>query len=182
MGRPYQPSLLRLLHAGTALMVVAAWISGLIVYVVNDGRLLPTGLSERFRLGNDWIDIHGSAGVILLPVAVLLTAYALTLGKARLRRAGNLLPLAALGLALVSGKLMNEHWLRDGVLDHPVYWLHLSAWVLMALSVGVHLLQALQRGGRPLLRSMFRIDLQKHDRPGQWPAQVWRCITTAGRR
>lgn len=77
MGRPpYQPSLLRLLHGATAVLVGAAWLSGLVVYSLHDGRwgrlpLHPPG---------DWVDLHGTAGVVLLPVAVLFAAYACTLG------------------------------------------------------------------------------------------------------
>ena len=29
---PYQPSLLRLLHAGTAIAVIAIWLSALLIY------------------------------------------------------------------------------------------------------------------------------------------------------
>lgn len=32
MPRPYQPSLLRLLHGVTALLVPLAWMTGLLVY------------------------------------------------------------------------------------------------------------------------------------------------------
>ena len=35
---PYQPSLLRLLHGVTALLVLGAWLSGLFVYSRYDGR------------------------------------------------------------------------------------------------------------------------------------------------
>ena len=182
MGRPYQPSLLRLLHGGTALLVAAAWLSGLLVYLSADGR----GLSQRWRevvqgvgsqLGDDWIDIHGSVGVALLPLAVLLALYALTLGKARLRQASNSLPLVALTAAIGSGKLMDEDWLREGTLQHPVYSVHLIAWLLVAISVTVHLGAALVRGGPALLRSMLSLRLRPGDLPGQWWQQIqgfWR--------
>jgi len=51
---PYQPSLLRALHGCSALAVLGCW-----------GRLL-------LQLPGDWIDIHGSLGVVLLPFAVWL--------------------------------------------------------------------------------------------------------------
>lgn len=176
MGRPYQPSLLRLLHAGTALLVMGAWFSGLLVYLSADRRGLPSIVSWVPRPAGDWIDIHGTAGVLLLPVAVLLAIYALTLGRARLRRAGNVLPLAALALAIGSGKLMDEDWLREGVLNHPVYIVHLTAWILVAVSVLMHIGGALLRGGPTLLRSMFRTELRTNDRPGDWPAQIQRFV------
>jgi hypothetical protein len=176
MGRPYQPSLLRLLHAGTALLVAAAWLSGALVFLSADRRGLDRIWSAIAAPAGDWIDIHGTAGVVLLPVAVLLTAYALTLGRARLRRWANALPLSALVLAIGSGKLMDEDWLRQGVLDHPLYAVHLLAWILLGLSVGFHLVGAFRIGGLPLLSSMLRLELRPGDRPGQWPTQIQRWL------
>ena len=109
MARPYQPSLLRLLHGGTALLVLGCWLSGLFVYSRYDGRWgrLP------FTPAGDWIDLHGLIGVGLLVLALPFVAYAFSLGRARLRRATNSLTLAALALAMGSGKLMEEDWLED---------------------------------------------------------------------
>jgi len=176
MARPYQPSLLRSLHALTALGVSAAWISGALVWLTADRRGLPLQWSWLQDSGGDWIDIHGTAGVVLLPIAVMFGAYALSLGRTRLRRAANALPLVALALAIGSGKLMNEHWLREGVLDHPVYAVHLLAWVLLTLSVIAHLCGAIALGGQPLLRSMFRLELRHNDLPGHWLEQVKRHV------
>ena len=62
---PYQPSLLRLLHGATALLVPLTWCTGVLVYSAEDGRWgrLP------FTLPGDWIDIHGTVGVALWPIA-----------------------------------------------------------------------------------------------------------------
>ena len=86
-GRPYQPSLLRLLHGATALLVPLAWLTGLQVYQAHDGRFgrLPVSLP------GGWIDIHGTVGVLLGPVALLFALYALTLGRPRLRQPANAL-------------------------------------------------------------------------------------------
>ncbi|KMM17532.1 Prokaryotic cytochrome b561 [Synechococcus sp. GFB01] len=168
MPRPYQPSLLRLLHGATALLVLAAWLSGLAVYSLHDGRwgrlpITPTG---------DWVDLHGTAGVLLLPVAVLFAAYALTLGRRRLQRPSNALALGAVTLAIGSGKLMNEDWLRRGELHHWVYGLHLLAWLLVAGAVIVHLLGGLQLGGVAMLRSILSVHVRAGDQPRHWPGQV----------
>jgi hypothetical protein len=58
MPRPLQPTLLRLLHGGTAVLVPPAWLTGLFVDAACDGRFgsLP------FRLPGTWIDIHGMMG------------------------------------------------------------------------------------------------------------------------
>ena len=87
MPRPYQPSLLRLLHGATALLVPLAWLTGLLVYCTYDGRLgtLP------IHLPGDWIDIHGTVGVPLWPIALLFALYALTAGRPRLRQPTNAL-------------------------------------------------------------------------------------------
>ena len=121
MSRPYQPSLLRLLHGATALLVPLAWLSGLLVYSSYDGRFsrLP------FSLPGEWIDIHGTVGVLLWPLALLFSLYALTVGRLRLRQPANALALLALVMAVGSGKLMQEDWLRDGQLHHIVYSVHL---------------------------------------------------------
>jgi hypothetical protein len=71
MPRPYQPSLLRLLHGATALLVPLAWLTGLLVYSAYDGRFgrLP------FTLPGEWIDIHGIVGVLLWPVALAVSLH-----------------------------------------------------------------------------------------------------------
>jgi hypothetical protein len=165
---PYQPSLLRLLHFAMALLVPLAWLSGLIVYFNHDGRWgrLP------WRPGGDWIDIHGTLGVLLWPLALLFLVYACSLGRSRLARAANAAPLLALALAVATGKLMNENWLRDGQLDHLIYGLHLLAWLAVAIAVPLHLLGGLRRGGPILLASMFRLRTQARDQPRHWPGQI----------
>jgi hypothetical protein len=172
MPRPYQPSLLRLLHGATALVVPLAWITGLLVYSAYDGRFgrLP------FTLPGEWIDIHGTVGVLLWPIALLFALYAISAGRQRLRQPANSLALVALVLAVGSGKLMQEDWLRDGQFHHLIYSLHLLAWLLIALAVTLHVVAVRQRGGWPLIRSMASVELRPGDLPGQWPAQILRSI------
>jgi hypothetical protein len=172
MPRPYQPSLLRLLHGATALLVPLAWLTGLLVYSADDGRFgrLP------FTLPGEWIDIHGTVGVLLWPVALLFGLYALSAGRVRLRQPANALALLALGLAVGSGKLMDEDWLRDGQLQHLVYSVHLLAWLLIGLAVTLHLAAVLQRGGWPLARSMASVQVRPGDLPGNWVDQIRRSF------
>lgn len=169
-ARPYQPSLLRLLHGVTALLVLGAWLTGLMVYSRFDGRWgrLPLALS------GDWIDIHGTVAVVLWPLAVLFALYALTLGRSRLRHPANALALLALALAVGSGKLMDEDWLENGELAHGVYTVHLLAWLMVAGAVLFHLGAVLARGGLPLAQSMLSVRLRAHDRPGDWLGQIRR--------
>ncbi len=172
MPRPHQPSLLRLLHGSTALLVLGCWLSGLIVYSRYDGRWgrLP------FTPAGSWIDLHGQIGVLLVLLALPFVAYALTLGRARLRRAANLMALVALALAIGTGKLMDEDWLRTGELHHLVYGLHLVSWALIGLAVLVHVGASLRLGGWPLLASMASPALRKGDLPGDWPGQIQRFL------
>ncbi len=173
---PYQPSLLRLTHGVTALLVLAAWLSGLFVYSRYDGRWgrLP------FTPGGNWIDLHGQAGFLLLPLGLAFAAYALTLGRARLRRATNAMALGALVLAVATGKMMQEDWLRDGQLHHLAYSLHLVAWLLIGLAVVLHVGDSLRLGGTPLLASMASTSLRQGDLPGDWPGQVRRFLKRGG--
>jgi uncharacterized membrane protein YhaH (DUF805 family) len=172
MPRPYQPSLLRLLHGATALLVPLAWLTGLLVYSMYDGRFcrLP------FSLAGEWIDIHGTVGFLLWPIALLFALYALTAGRPRLRQPANALALVALVLAVGSGKLMDEDWLRDGQFQQLVYSVHLLAWLLIALAVTLHVLSVLQRGGLPLARSMASVQLRSGDLPGNWFDQIRRSF------
>jgi hypothetical protein len=170
MARPYQPSLLRLLHGTTALLVPLAWLSGFVVYNRHDGRWGRLPLPA----GGDWIDIHGTFGVLLWPVALLFVLYALSLGRRHLHRPANAVALLGLALAVGSGKLMNETWLRDGKLHHTVYALHLFAWLAIAAAVLAHVGSVLGRGGLPLARSMFHLAARPDDRPRHWPRQVRR--------
>ena len=172
MPPPYQPSLLRLLHGAVVVLVPLAWITGLLVYSAHDGRFgrLP------FTLPGEWIDIHGTVGVVLWPIALLFGFYALTAGRVRLRQPANAIALLALSLAVGSGKLMQENWLRDGRLDHIVYALHLLAWLLIAFAVSIHITAVLQRGGLPLVRSMASLQLRSGDRPGHWFAKIRRSF------
>lgn len=169
---PYQPSLLRLLHGAMVVLVPLAWLSGLLVYSRFDGRWgrlpwMPDG---------DWIDLHGSVGVALWPLALVFGAYALTLGRARLNKAANAVALLALALAVGSGKFMHEHWLREGQLDHIVYSVHLLAWLLMAMAVLWHLNSVLRRGGVSYAQSMLTWRLRSDDLPQHWPSQWSRWL------
>ena len=172
MPRPYQPSLLRLLHGATALLVPLAWITGLLVYSSHDGRFgrLP------FALPGEWIDIHGTVGVILWPIALLFGLYALTAGRPRLRQPANAIALLALVFAVGSGKLMDENWLRDGQFDHLVYGVHLLAWLLITLAIAMHVGSVLRRGGLPLARSMASLQLRSGDLPRHWFDQIRRSF------
>lgn len=172
VGLPYQPSLLRLLHGATAVGVSATWITGLMVYNQHDGRWgrLPWHWSAP------WIDLHGSAGVLLWPVALLFGLYALSLGRRRLRQPGNAAALLALGLAVGSGKLMQEDWLRRGELQHLVISLHLLGWLLLSAMVLWHLAVVLQRGGPALAASMLSLRCRPSDTWRDWPAQLRRAL------
>ena len=166
--RPYQPSLLRLLHAAMIVLVPMAWLSGFLVYSNHDGRLGSLGWPVR----GDWIDIHGTLGVLLWPLALLFGLYAISIGRARPNQAANAAALLGLALAVGSGKLMSEDWLRNGQLDQLVYSLHLLAWLLIAGAVSWHLAAVLRRGGRALASSMLQLQVRANDLPGHWPSQV----------
>jgi hypothetical protein len=170
MTPPYQPSLLRLLHGAMALLVPLAWLSGLLVYSLHDGRWGRLAWSP----GGDWIDIHGTVGVLLWPPALVFVLYALSLGRWRLNRPANAAALLGLALAVVSGKLMAEDWLRSGQLEHVVYGLHLTAWLVVAVVLIWHAAAVLVRGGTALAASMLQVQLRANDTPKHWPAQVGR--------
>ncbi|MGL5511122.1 MAG: cytochrome b/b6 domain-containing protein, partial [Microcoleaceae cyanobacterium] len=79
--QPYQPLLLRILHAGTAISVIGCLITGFLVYDSWDGRIFQLGLTTKNR---DLIDIHGTVGVILFFIFIGFVLYSITAGKKRL--------------------------------------------------------------------------------------------------
>ena len=169
MAAPYQPSLLRLLHGLTAAGALLCWFTGASVYSQFDGRWgrLPLQLPDA-------IDLHGTAGFLLKLVAVPFVLYALSLGRARLRRPANAVALLALLLSLGSGLLMNEDWLREGQLEPLVYHLHLLGWLVLTAAVLWHGLAQLRRGGPALALSMLQLRIRPGDAPADWPAQLRR--------
>jgi hypothetical protein len=175
MGKPYLPSLLRVLHGATALLVLGAWISGVLVYNQGDGRW--GRLPQLLQADVEWIDLHGTVGVVLLPVAVLLGLYALSPGWAMLKRASNAVALLALVLAIGSGKAMDEDWLRSGSLNHLAYNLHLLAWGVLSLAVVLHLAGAWRRGGGAWLMAMWSLAVRSGDGPDRWVSQIRQSIS-----
>ncbi|MFM2081267.1 MAG: hypothetical protein RLZZ124_737 [Cyanobacteriota bacterium] len=169
MAAPYQPSLLRLLHGLTAVSAGLCWITGLAVYSHFDGRWgrpLPAMPAA--------IDLHGSLGLLLKLVAVPFVLYAVSLGRARLRRPANAVALLALLLCVLSGWWMQEDWLRRAEFQHLVYHLHLLAWLLLAAALLWHLAALLRRGGPALAGSMLRLGVRPGDEPGRWLDQLRR--------
>jgi hypothetical protein len=149
-------------------LVPLCWLSGFVVYSNHDGRWGRLA----WVIPGDWIDIHGTLGVLLWPLALLFALYALSLGRSRLNQAANAAALLALASAVVSGKLMDEAWLRTGQLDQLAYSAHLTAWLLIAAAVTWHLAAVLRRGGRALASSMLGWQVRASDQPRHWASQV----------
>ena len=165
---PYQPSLFRFLHAISAGLVALAWFSGLALYCRYDGRLFRL---PALWLGNPW-DLHKWAGSSLVPVAILLALYAVSLGRWRLRNPANTVMLFALALPLMSGQGMHGRWLVNGQFDHLAYKLHLLGWLMIGAGLLWHLASALQRGGPALLTSVVDLHIKAKDSPLDWPVQI----------
>ncbi len=168
MAAPYQPSLLRVQHGATAVLVAIGWITGLLLLGSFDGRWgrLP------FTLDGEWIEFHGRVGLVLALVLLLFVPYSLTLGAGRLRRFANSLPLLALLLAVGSGLQMETEFLVNHATTPLPYALHLTGWLLLTVSVPLHLIGAVRRGGWPLAASMLSLQLRPHDGPHHWPSQL----------
>ena len=146
------------------LLVPLAWLSGAVVFSNHDGRWFRLPI----QIPGDWIDIHGTIGVLLWPLAALFVIYALSVGRFRLRQGSNAAALIGLVLAVGSGKFMQEDWLRNGDFDHIVYHLHLLAWMLITAAVIWHIAGVFSRGGITLASSMFQLKLQANDKIWRW--------------
>ncbi|MBO0349893.1 cytochrome b/b6 domain-containing protein [Phormidium pseudopriestleyi FRX01] len=187
---PYQPLLLRLLHGLNAILVLAAFITGFLVYDSWDGRWGRLGLSEANR---NLIDIHGTFGFLLFFVFIGFAIYSVRVGRKRLvaknsisklrnvgqpswwyalHRIANTVMLLAAGLGVVSGKFQEENWLPQGQMNQPAYFLHLTAWILIGLSLAFHLLLSAKVGGIPLWQSMIQRDYRASESPKIWPQKI----------
>jgi hypothetical protein len=187
--KPYQPSLLRVLHGVNAILVVFALISGFWVYNTFDGRFGSLPLPQIDPI----IDIHGTIALTFWLFAPLFVIYSLWIGRrklvrkdsiANLTRVGELIwwtslqritntaMLVAIFLAFGSGKLMDETWLPTGDLTQVAYSLHLIAWVVMLVCLALHLLMSAKVGGFPLLLSMMDLSVTSDDHPKLWWKQL----------
>ena len=189
-SKPYQPLLLRILHNITSFLVIAAAITGFLVYDSWDGRFGKLGITFQNR---ELIDIHGTFGVFFILVMVAFTIYSIRAGSKRLIQADSLKKLTEFGkpiwwyslqrlantmmliagiFALVSGKFQEENWLPKGEFNHGWYYVHLIAWCVILASIAIHVLMSVKVGGMPLILSMFDPNVRAEDNPKKWPRKV----------
>jgi hypothetical protein len=169
MARPYQPSLLRLFHGATAVLVGLAWLSGLLLFNEYDHRWGQLPLPSAGDGGIDW---HGKVGLVLIGVSLLFVLVSYGLRRRTMASPSNGLALVALSLALGSGWFMEEEWMVEGGSQHLIYNLHLLGWILLVVAVALHLLEHGRRGGWPLLSSMLSPRMQRGDQPRHWLRQL----------
>ncbi|WP_107670842.1 cytochrome b/b6 domain-containing protein [Cyanothece sp. BG0011] len=184
--QPYQPLLLRIVHGLTALFLILAMITAYWTYDVYDGRWgqIPLPKFEEIE------GIHGTFGLWTLLIFPTLVFYGFHQGRKRLiqrntlsklshisqkgwsyhfHRVINTLTLVSLTFAVFTGKMMDEKWLPNGELNHSWYLAHLLSWVIMFISLAVHLLVSAKVGGFPFFVSMFNWFYKPQDSPLQWP-------------
>ncbi|MBD2357303.1 cytochrome b/b6 domain-containing protein [Tolypothrix sp. FACHB-123] len=182
---PYQPLLLKIIHAVSGILAIAAIITGFLVYNTFDGRF---GKIPIPRIG-PIIDIHGTFAVFFFFVFPVLAIYSFHAGNKRLlqkdslqnltqlgrpiwwvslQRIANTLMLIAALLAVFSGRMMQEEWLPTGDLNQGWYYLHLIAWAILVCCLAIHILMSTKVGGAPLLLSIFSPNVRSEDSPTQW--------------
>ena len=181
-AKPYQTLALRLLHGSIAALIILAIFTGVAIYNIYDGRIghLPIPAIPRV------MGIHKLFGRAFLLVMPFFALYSFYPGRRRLVQADSVSQLAGVGkpiwwyslhrivntflllaatFALVSGREMEEGWLKQGELGHLWYTLHLSSWVMMFGCLAVHLLMSARIGGVPLLLSIVDLKYRFSDRP-----------------
>lgn len=187
--QPYQPFLLRILHGLTGLFVILAIATALWTYDTYDGRWFRVYWPRVEAIEG----IHGTFGLWALLIFPVFVVYAVHRGSRRLvqpdlltqiqhlgqprgryalHRVANTLALIALAFAVFSGKMMDDQWLPRGELDHGWYYVHLISWVVMVVSIALHLLMSAAVGGVPLWLSMLSRQIRPGDRPSLWRAQT----------
>lgn len=181
---PYQPVLLRLLHNAIALLVFAALITGFMVYDRYDKRFGTLNLP----IIRDTQGIHGTIALIFLIGLPIFALYCFHIGSRRLvqpplshfqevgkpiwwvaiQRLVNTTILLSGTLAVITGRMMDEEWLPNQDFNHAGYIGHLISWVLMILSIAMHLLMSAKVGGMPLLLSIYSWRIRAEDTPIHW--------------
>ncbi len=185
-SQPYQPFLLRILHAGNALLAIASAITGFLVYDSWDGRWGKLGLTQANR---SLIDIHGTFAFFLFFIFIGFAIYSLKYGRQRLippdvasklaqlgkpiwwhtlHRIANTAILFSLSLSVLSGKFQDENWLPNGDMNHIWYFVHLIAWAIFIAAIALHLLMSAKVGGVPLFLSMFDRSYRPEESPALW--------------
>ena len=187
---PYQPLILRLFHGISGLLAIAALITGFLVYNTYDRRF---GQLKLPQIG-DIQGIHGTFGLFFLLTFPLLAIYSFHWGHKRLlaanfwpkltdrigkptwwmnlQRLTNTLMLLAATFAVISGRMMQESWLPAGEIHHLWYSLHLIAWLVLLISLTIHIVMSLKVGGLPLIFSMMQFKYRPNDSLVQWIRQV----------
>jgi len=193
---PYQPLILRLVHGVSGFLAIGALITGFWVYNTYDGRFGTLKLPELY----DAQGVHGTFGLFFLISFTGLAIYSLYWGSRRLlfpdfwrrlwhqpgqpvwwvnlQRLVNSLMLLAATLAVISGRMMQESWLPFGETHHLAYQVHLLGWLVLLISLILHLVISLKVGGVPLLASM----VQWGYRPEESPALWWQTLRQRFRR
>ncbi|MEI6063313.1 MAG: cytochrome b/b6 domain-containing protein [Pseudanabaena sp. ELA748] len=182
---PYQPVLLRLLHNAIAVLVFGAIITGFMVYDRYDKRFGTLNLP----IVRDTQGLHGTIALIFLILLPIFALYCFHLGYRRLVQTQSISKLQEVGkpiwwislqrltnttillagtFAVITGRMMSEEWLPNAELNHAWYIGHLSAWLVMILSIATHLLLSAKVGGLPLLLSIYNWRIHSEDMPQSW--------------
>lgn len=188
-SQPYQPFLLRVLHSLTGLFLIAAILTAFWTYDTYDGRWGRIPLPSYRGIEG----LHGTLGLYTLLIFPAFVLYAFHRGQKRLiqpdsfakltqtgkpiwwytlNRFMNTFALLALTFALFSGKMMDETWLPQGELNHAWYYTHLISWVIMVMTIALHLLLNARVGGAPILLSMLNWRFREKDSPRLWTTHV----------
>jgi hypothetical protein len=176
--RPYQPALLRLLHAVISVLILASLVTGFWVYNTFDRRWGTLPMPQIDAV----IDLHGTIAVTFFFLLPAFALYSLRVGHQRLvnersmeqltwrsgHQVANTVMLLSATLAALSGRMMKEAWLPSGELNHLWYIGHLVAWALLIVSLLAHLLLGLKVGGVPLLTSIYHWKVRSSDMPRSW--------------
>jgi len=182
---PYQPILLRLLHNAIAILVLAALITGFMVYDRYDKRFGTLNLP----IVSNTQGIHGTIALTFLILLPIFALYCFHLGSRRLvqaqsfkqltevgkpvwwislQRLVNTLILLSATFAVITGRMMQEAWLPNDELNHAWYIGHLLSWLLMIVGISIHLLMGAKVGGWSLLLSIYNWKIRAEDMPKSW--------------
>ena len=201
--QPYQPFMLRLLHAGQGILAILGMLTGYWLLNTWDPHFGGLPLPDATESAIEW---HEEIGGVFSGAIALFIVYSLWAGRRRLIPPKSFKHLTSGGknigtpawwyalhclvntsllifgsLAVISGDDLGQTVLENGVFSDWGYALHVLSWLGLLLCTLLHILLSLKVGGVPLVLSIVSIKIRAKDHPRHRPQRLknsWQTIQT----
>lgn len=188
--QPYQPLILRLLHASQGFLAILGILTGYWLLNTWDPQFggLPLPLAPESAI--EW---HEDIGGVFSGAIAIFIVYSLWAGRRRLIQPKSIKHLTNIGkpawwyalhritntallifasLAVISGDDLGHNVLENGVFSDWGYTLHVLSWLGLLLGTFLHIVLSVKVGGVPLLLSIVSFKIRPKDHPRHWPLHL----------